>query len=52
MNVDCYAVLGLKFNATEDEIKKSFYKLAKKFHPDQSAAKQSEEIALINKEKF
>ena len=31
---DYYEVLGLNKNASDDEIKKSFRKLAKKYHPD------------------
>jgi len=29
-----YSILGIKFNAEQKEIKKSFYKLSKEFHPD------------------
>jgi len=32
--VDLYSVLGVKFNAEQKEIKDSFYKLSKQFHPD------------------
>lgn len=31
---DCYEALGVQKGATDSEIKKAFYKLAKKYHPD------------------
>lgn len=49
--MDCYAVLKVKFNASDAEVKNSYYALAKLYHPDQSS-NVSEDIKKINKEKF
>src|ERR671927_1042480 len=40
---DYYATLGVDKNASADEIKKSYRKLARKYHPDVSKEKDAKE---------
>ena len=50
MGQDHYEVLGLNKNASQDEIKKSYRKLAMKWHPDKN--KNNVEESEKNSKKF
>jgi DnaJ family protein A protein 2 len=48
-NSKYYDILGVKFDATEVEIKKAYRKLALKFFPDKGPTYDSEEFKQISK---
>ena len=44
---DCYKTLGLKRDSTDAEIKKAYFELAKKHHPDSNDGAGGEKFAKI-----
>ena len=40
-DTELYDILGVKKNSTEQEIKKSYRKLAMKYHPDRNKASEA-----------
>ena len=43
-----YAILGLDTDASNAEVRKAYYKLAKIYHPDKNGGKDEEKIKEIN----
>ncbi|KAJ2838230.1 mdj1 protein precursor [Coemansia sp. 'formosensis'] len=49
---DFYSVLGVKRDATQAEIKKAYYQLAKKYHPDANKAAEAKDKFLKIQEAY
>ena len=47
MSEDYYEILGVKKDASKDEIKKAYWRLAQKYHPDKSGG-EAEKFKKIN----
>lgn len=45
-NDELYEILGLPKNSSQSEIKKKFFKLAKKYHPDKGGESEKVEICI------
>lgn len=45
---DPYKILGVQPNASKDEIKKAYHRLALRFHPDSGAEGNAERFAAVN----
>ncbi|CAF9928358.1 MAG: hypothetical protein GOMPHAMPRED_004663 [Gomphillus americanus] len=44
-----FAILGLSRNATRDDVRKAYYELARKYHPDKLKSSSGERMKMINK---
>ena len=52
MSKNYYEVLGVPKDASEQDIKKAYRKLALKYHPDKNSAPDAEEKFKVNESRF
>jgi len=52
MTKNYYQILNLTSNATKEEIKKAYHKLALQYHPDKNKEKGSDEIFKLITEAY
>ena len=52
MSDNYYDILGIPKDASEQDIKKAYRKLALKYHPDKNSAPDAEEKFKVNESRF
>lgn len=50
--IDPYSILGISRDASDDEVKKAYRKLSRKYHPDANIDNPNKEQAEENSNRF